>query len=116
MEVELQLTKEELKYLFSIIEKYTPQPLEDEVSLYQNTFNKVEHEMIADRIYDLLGDIECLEEHDGTHYEEWEDKLWKEDEDDNGFMLERNREMWTWDTVSKMEELVKQLEEQQDTP
>lgn len=113
MEVELQLTKEELKYLFSIIEKYTPQPLVDEVSLYQNTRNKIEHEMIADRIYDLLSDLDCLEEDtDRTLYDEWQDKLWIDERDGHGFMVKRNPEMWTWDTVSEMEELVKELETQ----
>lgn len=114
METELQLTKEELKYLYSTLKNHIPQSLEEEVELYQSTFNKVEHEMIANRIFDLFSDLDCLEEDtDGTHYEEWEDKLWIENEDDNGFMLKRNLETWTWDTVSKMEELVKQLEEQQ---
>lgn len=112
MEVELQLTKEELKYLYTTLKNHIPQSLEEEVKLYQSTFNKVEHEVIAERIFDLFSDIDCLEEDtDGNYYEEWEDKLWCEDED--GFMLKRNPEMWTWDTVSKMEELVKQLEEQQ---
>jgi len=111
METELHLTKEELKYLYTTLKNHIPQSLEEEVELYQGTFNKVEHEMIANRIFDLLSDLDCLEQDtDGTHYEEWENKLWyDEEEDSNTIMVKRNREMWTWDTVSKMEELVKQL-------
>jgi len=115
MEIELKLTKEELKYLFSIIDNYIPQQLEDEVVLYQSTKSKVEHELIADRIYDLMSDIDCISEDlEDDFFEEWENKLWCEDEDDTGFMIKRNLKMWNWDTVTEMESIVKQIEAKHD--
>ena len=116
MEVELHLTKKELEYLYFAVQNYTPLegienlPVEEQFELYESTKNKLEHEFIADHIFDLLGDIECLEEHDGTLYEEWENKLWCDEEDGNSIMVKRNRDMWTWDTVGKMQALVEQLE------
>ena len=117
MEVELHLTKKELEYLYFAVQNYTPLdgienlPVEEQFELYESTKNKIEHEFIADHIFDLLGDIECLEEHNGTLYDEWQDKLWCENGNEiDGYMVKRDPKMWTWDTVGKLQALVEQLE------
>lgn len=119
MEVELKLTKRELEYIYFAIENYTPLdgienlPVEEQFELYESTRNKVEHEFIADHIFDLLSDIECLDKGE-TLYDEWCDKLWyDEQEDSNTTLVKRDPKMWTWDTVGKMQALVEQLEAQQ---
>ena len=119
MEVELHLTKKELEYLYFAVENYTPLdgienlPVEEQFELYESTRNKLEHEFIADHIFDLLGDIECLEGNDGTLYDEWQSKLWCDEVTSHGYMVKRDLKMWTWDTVGKLQELVEQLEAQQ---
>ena len=120
MEVELKLTKKELEYLYFAIQNYTPLdgienlPVEEQFELYESAKNKVEHEFIADHIFDLLGDIECLEGEDGTLYNEWSDMLWCElGNEIDGYMVKRTPGFWTWDTVGKMQTLVEQLEAQQ---
>lgn len=119
MEIELKLTKKELEYLYFAVQNYTPLdgienlPVEEQFELYESTKNKLEREFIADHIFELLSDIDCLDE-GGTLYDEWQDKLWyDEQEDSNTIMVKRNREMWTWDTVGKMQALVEELEAQQ---
>lgn len=116
MEIELRITKKELEYLYFAIENYTPLDeieglsVEEQFQLYESTKSKIEHEFIADHIFDLLGDIECLEDDGDTFYEDWQNKLWY-DEEDNGIsiMVKRDPKMWTWDTVGKLQELVEQL-------
>jgi thymidylate synthase len=113
MEIELQLTKEELNYLYTTLKNHIPQPLEEEVKMYQSTFSKVEHEMIANEIYDLLNkldDIDVEMENEVSLHDEWEDKLWVEEPDGDGIMIARNRKLWTWETVAKMQALVEKLE------
>jgi len=113
MEVELHLTKKELEYLYFAVENYTPLdgienlPVEEQFELYESTRNKLEHEFIADHIFDLLSDIECLDP-EGLLYEEWENKLWC-DEEDNFGVIRRDPKMWTWKTVGEMQALVEQL-------
>lgn len=117
MEVELHLTKKELEYLYFAIENYTPLDgiknlsAEEQFELYESTKNKLEHEFIADHIFDLLGDIECLDP-EGPIYEEWENKLWVDEEDKFG-VIRRDPKMWTWKTVGEMQALVEQLEAHQ---
>ncbi len=119
MEVELHLTKKELEYLYFVVQNYIPLdgienlPVKEQFELYESTKNKLEHEFIADHIFDLLENIECLEGEDGTLYDEWQDKLWYDEQDGNGIMVKRNREMWTLDTVGKLQALVEQLEVRQ---
>ena len=117
MEVELHLTKKELEYLYFAVENYTPLdgienlPVEEQFELYESTKNKLKHEFIADHIFDLLGDIECLDQ-EGPIYEEWENKLWVDEEDKFG-VIRRDPKMWTWKTVGEMQALVEQLEAHQ---
>ena len=117
MEVELHLTKKELEYLYFAIQNYTPLDgienlsVEEQFELYESTKNKLEHEFIADHIFDLLGDIECLDP-EGPIYEEWENKLWVDEEDKFG-VIRRDPKMWTWKTVGEMQALVEQLEAHQ---
>lgn len=119
MEVELHLTKKELEYLYFVVQNYIPLDgienllVEEQFELYESTKNKLEHEFIADHIFDLLENIECLEGEDGTLYDEWQDKLWYDEGDGNSIMVKRNREMWTLDTVYKLQGLVEQLEVRQ---
>lgn len=120
MEVELHLTKKELEYLYFVVQNYIPLdgienlPVEEQFELYESTKNKLEHEFIADHIFDLLENIECLEGEDGTLYDEWCDKLWCETGNEiDGYMVKRTPEMWTLDTVDKLQGLVEQLEVQQ---
>lgn len=118
MEVELKLTKKELEYLYFAIENYRPLngiedlPVEEQFELYESTKNKIEHEFIADHIFDLLNDLESLAHHlEGNPYDEWCDKLWyDEQEDANTTLVKRDPKMWTWDTVGKMQALVEQLQ------
>lgn len=117
MEVELRLTKKELEYLYFAVQNYTllggieNLPVEEQFELYQSTKNKLEHEFIADHIFDLLENIECLEGEDGILYDEWCDKLWCETGNEiDGYMVKRTPEMWTWDSVGKLQALVEQLE------
>ena len=118
MEIELHLTKKELEYLYFAVQNYTPLddienlPVEEQFELYETTKNKIEHVFIADHIFNLLETIENLPGSNGL-YQKWENKLWKEDKDDTGVMIKRDPEMWTWDTVGKLQALVEQLEAQQ---
>jgi len=117
MEVELRLTKKELEYLYFAVQNYTPLegienlPVEEQFELYESTINKLEHEFIADHIFDLLGDIECLDP-EGPFYDEWQNKLYLDEKDTFG-MIRRDPKMWTWKTVGEMQALVEQLEAQQ---
>lgn len=107
MEIELKLQKEELQYLYTVLKDLTPQPLEDEVKLYKSTFDAVEHQMIANEIFNLLNDLDELA--DDKVYFVWENKLWSEVPDGDGIIFARDRKLWTWETVSEMKALVEEL-------
>ena len=111
--VELKIQKQELNYLYALLKNYTPQPLEEEVELYHSTFSKVEQEMIANEIFELLDKLEQLAGHsDDNIHDKWCDKLWCEEPDGDGVMIKRDRKLWTWETISELQELVNKLEEE----
>jgi hypothetical protein len=113
-DVELKLSKKELNYLYALLKDHTPQPLEDVVELYKTTFNKVEHEMIANEIFELLDKLEQLADHsDDNIHDKWCDKLWCEEPDGElgGIMIKRDPKMWNWSVVSELQEIVSKLEE-----
>lgn len=114
---EITLTEKELEYLYFAIENYRPLDgienltVEEQFGLYESTRNKFDREFIAGHIFDLLGDIDCLEGYDGPLGAEWHNKLWRDEEEGgNTTLVKRNAEMWTWDTVGKLQSLVEELE------
>lgn len=99
--IELTFTREELQHLYNVV-------LKSHLQVQQSVIDKIDYELVADRIFELLGDLECL---DATLDEEWQNKLWYDDpEDEHTIAVKRNRELWTWATVKELEDLIQQLE------
>jgi hypothetical protein len=109
--IELQFTKEELDYLHFAVQNCNPEDfLETKYSWEQHNSvsNKIEHEFIAEQMFDLLNQLEVL---DYKLYEEWEDKLWyDEQEDEQTTWVKRDPKLWTWETIGELQDIVEQLE------
>jgi hypothetical protein len=113
--IRLEFTKEELEYLYFAVQNYTPLDgienlsVEKQFELYETVKNKIEHEFIADHIFDLLEDLEYLSY---DLHEEWCDKLWYDDaEDGRTIAVKRDPKIWTWATVGQLANLVEELKE-----
>ena len=100
--IEITFTREELRHLYDVL-------LRNNLQVNQSVMNKIDEELIADEIYELLGDLECL---DSTLDEEWQNKLWYDDpEDEYTIAVKRNRELWNRNTIAELKTLIGKLEE-----
>lgn len=111
--IELQFTKEELEYLYFAVQNYEPLDgienltIEKQRELYITTKNKIEYEFITEHIYELLNDLDELDE---KICEEWENKLWYDEyEDPHTIAVKRDSKLWTWTTVGELANLVEEL-------
>jgi len=99
--IEITFTREELRHLHEFL-------LKNHLQVKQSVIDKIEYEVIADQIFELLGDLECL---DATLDEEWQNKLWYDDpEDEHTIAVKRNRDLWTWETIKELKTLIGKLE------
>jgi hypothetical protein len=100
--IEITFTREELRHLHEFL-------LKNHLQVKQSVIDKIEYEVIADQIFELLGDLECL---DPTLDEEWQNKLWYDDpEDEYTIAVKRNRDMWNRQTIAELKTLIGKLEE-----
>jgi hypothetical protein len=101
--IEITFTREELSHLYDVL-------LRNHLQVKQSVMNKIDEELIADEIFDLLGDLECL---DATLDEEWQNKLWYDDqEDEHTIAVKRDPKMWNRQTIAELKTLIGKLEAQ----
>ena len=100
--IEITFTREELRHLYDVLIKNHPQ-------VKQSVVDKIDKELIADEIFELLGHLECL---DTYLNDEWQDKLWYDDpEDEYTIAVKRNRELWNRNTIAELKSIIAKLEE-----
>ena len=101
--IEITFTREELRHLYDVL-------LRNHLQVKQSVIDKIDEELITDEIYELLGDLECL---DPTLDEEWQNKLWYDDpEDEYTIAMKRNRNLWNRQTIAELKTLIAKLEVQ----
>ena len=101
--IEITFTREELRHLYGVLLRY-------HLEVKQSVIDKIDKEVIADEIFELLGDLECL---DPTLDEEWQNKLWYDDpEDEYTIAVKRNRNLWNRNTIAELKTLIGKLEAQ----
>jgi len=109
--IELQLTQEELEYLHFAVQNCNPEDYLDtkfSQEQHNSVSNKIQHEFIANQIFELLDELESLS---GLCYQAWQDKLWYEEtEDEHTIAVKRNPKYWTWVTVGEIQDLIEKLE------
>ena len=100
--IEITFTREELRHLYDVL-------LKNHLQVKQSVMNKIDEEVIADEIFELLGHLECL---DPTLDEEWQNKLWYDDqEDEYTIAMKRNRNLWNRQTIAELKSIIARLEE-----
>ena len=101
--IEIEFTKQELQDLHSFL-------LKNHLQVKQSVMNKIDEELIADELFELLGELECL---DTYLNDEWQNKLWYDDpEDEYTIAGKRNRELWNRQTIAELKTLISRLEAQ----
>jgi len=101
--IEITFTREELRHLYDVL-------LRNHLQVKQSVIDKIDKEVIADEIYELLGDLECL---DPTLDEEWQNKLWYDDpEDEYTIAVKKDPKMWNRNTIAELKTLIGKLEAQ----
>jgi hypothetical protein len=89
--IEITFTREELRHLYEFL-------LKNHLQVKQSVIDK----------YELLGDLECL---DPTLDEEWQNKLWYDDpEDEYTIAVKRDPKMWNRQTIAELKTLIGKLE------
>ena len=105
--IEITFTREEIRHLYDVVEKMNIYP-HSILPVHQSVMNKIDKELIADQIFELLGDLECL---DPTLDEEWQNKLWYDDpEDEHTIAVKRDPKMWNRNTIAELKTLIAKLE------
>ena len=100
--IEITFTREELRHLYDLL-------LRNNLQVKQSVMNKIDEELIADEIFELLGHLECL---DTYLNDEWQDKLWYDDpEDEYTIAVKRNRDLWNRNTIAELKSIIARLEE-----
>jgi hypothetical protein len=100
--IEITFTREELSHLYDVL-------LKNHLQVKQSVMNKIDEELIADKIFELLGELECL---DTYLNDEWQDKLWYDDpEDEYTIAVKRNRNLWNRQTIAELKSIIAKLEE-----
>jgi hypothetical protein len=99
--IEITFTREELRHLYDVL-------LRNHLQVKQSVIDKIDKEVIADEIFELLGDLECL---DTYLNDEWQDKLWYDDqEDEHTIAVKRNRNLWNRQTIAVLKSIIAKLE------
>ena len=99
--IEITFTREELRHLYDVL-------LKNHIQVKQSVMNKIDEELIADEIFELLGHLECL---DTYLNDEWQDKLWYDDpEDEHTIAVKRNRDLWNRNTIAELKSIIGKLE------
>ena len=99
--IEITFTREELYHLYDVL-------LRNHLQVKQSVMNKIDEQLIADEIFELLGDLECL---DTYLNDEWQDKLWYDDqEDEHTIAVKRNRNLWNRQTIAVLKSIIAKLE------
>jgi hypothetical protein len=99
--IEITFTREELRHLYDVL-------LRNHLQVRQSVIDKIGKELIADEIFDLLDDLECLDAH---LEEEWQEKLWYDDpEDEHTIAVKRDPKMWNRQTIAELKTLIAKLE------
>ena len=100
--IEITFTREELRHLYDVL-------LKNNLQVKQSVMDKIDKELIADEIFELLGHLECL---DTYLNDEWQDKLWYDDpEDEYTIAVKRNRDLWNRQTIAELKSIISKLEE-----
>ena len=106
--IEITFTREEIRHLYNVVEKMNIYP-HSTLPVHQSVMNKIDEELITDEIFELLGGLECL---DTYLNDEWQDKLWYDDpEDEYTIAVKRNRNLWNRQTIAELKTLIAKLEE-----
>ena len=99
--IEITFTREELRHLYDVL-------LKNHLQVKQSVMNKIDEELIADEIFELLGGLECL---DTYLNDEWQDKLWYDDpEDEYTIAVKRKRDSWNRQTIAELKSIIAKLE------
>ncbi len=99
--IELQFTKEELQHLHSFL-------LKNHLQVKQSVIDKIDYELIVDEIFDLLDELEDLNE---ELYDEWQNMLWLDDEYNTA--VKRNQKYWNRKTIAELKSIIAKLEAEQ---
>jgi hypothetical protein len=100
--IEITFTREELRHLYDVL-------IKNHLQVKQSVMNKIDKELIADEIFELLGHLECL---DTYLNDEWQNKLWYDDpEDEYTIAVKRNRDLWNRQTIAELKLIIAKLEE-----
>jgi hypothetical protein len=101
--IEITFTREELRHLYDVL-------LKNHLQVKQSVVDKIDKELIADEIFELLGDLECLDTHLN---DQWQDKLWYDDqEDEYTIAVKRDPKMWNRNTIAELKTIIAKLEAQ----
>jgi 6-pyruvoyl-tetrahydropterin synthase len=99
--IEIEFTKQELQDLHSFL-------LKNHLQVKQSVIDKIDHELITDEIFDLLEELENLNE---EIYDDWQSMLWLDDEYNKA--VKRNQKYWTRKTITELKSIISKLEAEQ---
>jgi len=100
--IEIEFTKQELQDLHSFL-------LKNHLQVKQSVIDKIDHELITDEIFDLLEELENLNE---EIYDDWQSMLWLDDELTLS-PVKRNQKYWTRKTIAELKSIISKLEAEQ---
>jgi hypothetical protein len=99
--IEIEFTKQELQDLHSFL-------LKNHLQVKQSVIDKIDHELITDEIFDLLNELEDLNQ---EIYDDWQSMLWLDDEYNKA--VKRNQKYWTRKTIAELKSIISKLEAEQ---
>ena len=99
--IEIEFTKQELQDLHSFL-------LKNHLQVKQSVIDKIDHELITDEIFDLLNELEDLNQ---EIYDDWQSMLWLDDEYNKA--VKRNQKYWTRKTIVELKSIISKLEAEQ---
>ena len=99
--IEIEFTKQELQDLHSFL-------LKNHLQVKQSVIDKIDHELITDEIFDLLNELEDLNQ---EIYDDWLSMLWLDDEYNKA--VKRNQKYWTRKTIAELKSIISKLEAEQ---
>ena len=99
--IEIEFTKQELQDLHSFL-------LKNHLQVKQSVMNKIDYELIVNEIFDLLNELEDLNQ---EIYDDWQSMLWLDDEYNKA--VKRNQKYWTRKTIAELKSIISKLEAEQ---
>ena len=99
--IEIEFTKQELQDLHSFL-------LKNHLQVKQSVIDKIDHKLITDEIFDLLDELEDLNQ---EIYDDWQSMLWLDDEYNKA--VKRNQKYWTRKTIAELKSIISKLEAEQ---